>query len=46
MQKDLEASSASSSATYCGLKEAAKYAVNDARIVNARAREGFLLLAR
>lgn len=46
MQKALEASSASSSETYCGLKEVAKYAVNDARIVNARAREGFLLLAR
>lgn len=29
-----------------GLKEAARYACNDAKIVNARAREGFVLLAR
>ena len=43
-QKTLESSS--SSDCYAGLKGAAKYAFNDARIVNARAREGFLLLAR
>eukprot|EP00250_Pteridium_aquilinum_P001002 c11182_g1_i1 orf=546-1841(+) len=29
-----------------GLKEAARFACNDARIVNARAREGFILIAR
>lgn len=36
----------SSPACCRGLKEAARYARNDARIVNARAREGFVLLAR
>ncbi|MCO5583951.1 hypothetical protein L7F22_037869 [Adiantum nelumboides] len=35
------------SSQYCvGLEVAARYACNDARIVNARAREGFVLIAR